>query len=272
MSRRAFFEEERLKKMIYTFSIALVISIVVFIAVFVMYNKKLKEESNNSLLEFGTLNSIVENNEVSETSISSDKGMNEAENTNASTNTNTIDSENTTKTTNTANAVKNTVNTTPVTAVVEEENVAKEEIIQENVTEEVELKFIAPVSGDILKDFATDTLVYSNTLEEWTTHPGIDIKSNRTSIVLASEAGMIESIKNDPRYGLTITIAHSNSFKTVYSNLLTTEFVSEGETVEQGQTIATVGETASFEIADEVHLHFEMYKDGELVNPTIYLK
>lgn len=89
---------------------------------------------------------------------------------------------------------------------------------------------------------------------------------------MAAETGTVESIKNDPRYGLTITISHEDGFKTIYSNLLTTEFVSEGDTVEKGETIATVGETASFEIADESHLHFEMYKDGEIVNPTIYLK
>ena len=44
------------------------------------------------------------------------------------------------------------------------------------------------------------------------------------------------------------------------------------EEVEKGPTIGTVGETSSFEIADEPHLHFEMYKEGEAVNPTIYLK
>ena len=98
------------------------------------------------------------------------------------------------------------------------------------------------------------------------------IKAEKTSIVTASEKGIVESIKNDPRYGLTITISHNNGFKTIYSNLLTTEFVSENEEVEKGQTIGTIGETASFEIADVPHLHFEMYKDGELVNPTIYFK
>ena len=117
-----------------------------------------------------------------------------------------------------------------------------------------------------------DTLSYSKTLEEWITHPGIDIKADKTTIVTASEDGVVESIKNDPRYGLTITISHENGFKTIYSNLLTTEFVKENETVEKGQTIATVGESSSFEISDDSHLHFEMYKDGELVNPTIYLK
>ena len=145
-------------------------------------------------------------------------------------------------------------------------------VTEEKVEEKKELSFMAPVSGEIIKDFATDTLIYSNTLEEWTTHTGIDIKADKTTVVMAAEEGTVESIKNDPRYGLTITISHNDGFKTIYSNLLTTEFVSEGDKVEKGETIATVGETASFEIADESHLHFEMYKDDEIVNPTIYLK
>ena len=97
-------------------------------------------------------------------------------------------------------------------------------------------------------------------------------KADKTTIVVASEKGVVESIKNDPRFGLTVVIKHSGGFKTVYSNLLTSEFVKEGESVEKGQTIGTVGESASFEIAEEAHLHFEMYKDGEVLNPTIYLK
>ena len=141
-----------------------------------------------------------------------------------------------------------------------------------NKVEEKKLEFSAPIAGEIIKDFAMDSLIYSKTLEEWTTHSGIDIKAEKMSIVTASEAGTIESIKNDPRYGLTITIAHRDGLKTIYSNLLSTEFVKELEEVEKGQTIGTVGESASFEIADEPHLHFEMYKDGEPVNPTIYFK
>ena len=103
-------------------------------------------------------------------------------------------------------------------------------------------------------------------------HNGIDIKAPKTTVVVASSDGVVESIKNDPRYGLTVTISHRDGFKTVYSNLLTAEFVSQGQTIEQGRTIGTVGETASFEISEEPHLHFEMIKDGVYVNPTLYLK
>ena len=294
MGRKELFEEKKLKRMIYVFSIILSLSIISFISIFVMYNRKLKESSKNSLLELGNLNDIVSNEDLEEASYSSDKTVE-----NTAGESKEISAKNKTSANNTNDNIntvqkKNTVSKTPVQAVVEE----KKEEVQNNITVEKteseanaieetnniensqvnssenskELSFIAPVSGDIIKDFAMDTLIYYNTLEEWTTHSGIDIKANKTSIVVASESGTVESIKNDPRYGLTIVIAHENGFKTIYSNLLTTEFVSEGKKVEKGETIATIGETASFEISDESHLHFEMYKDGEVVNPTIYLK
>lgn len=93
-----------------------------------------------------------------------------------------------------------------------------------------------------------------------------------TTVVKASEAGTVKSIKNDPRYGLTIVILHDNGFETVYSNLLTSEFVVEGEKVGKGQSIGTVGNTAAFEVADDSHLHFEILKDSIQVDPSIYLK
>lgn len=266
MGRRDYYEQEKIKRIASIFSITLVLAIVVFLTIFVIYNKKLKAESRMNIESLGKLNEIVSNEDLEETSYSKDKTIsNSISNTTSNSNNNTIKNE-------VKNTSKNIVNTTPIQAVVENTTNEISNTVLENEVEKKELSFMAPVSGEITKDFAIDTLIYSNTLEEWTTHSGIDIKADKTSVVMASEEGTIESIKNDPRYGLTITISHDDGFKTVYSNLLTTEFVTEGEKVERGQTIATVGETASFEIADDSHLHFEMYKDGQNVNPTIYLK
>lgn len=267
MGKREYYEEQKIKRIATVFSVTLVLAIVVFLTIFVMYNKKLKAESSSDIERLGKLNEIVSNDDLEETSYSKDMTV-----ANSISNTVTNSSKNNNEVSNvTKSKTKNTVNTTPIQAVVENK-VNENTVVEEPVEEKKELSFMAPVSGEIIKDFATDTLIYSNTLEEWTTHSGIDIKADKTTIVVAAEAGVIESIKNDPRYGLTITISHEDGFKTVYSNLLTTEFISEGETVEQGQTIATVGDTASFEVADDSHLHFEMYKDSEIVNPTIYLK
>ena len=167
----------------------------------------------------------------------------------------------------------------------EEENEKKLEQAKNNETENTEAvttntepikpkdpEFSMPVEGDIVRNYAKDNLIYSDTLQEWITHLGIDIKAPRTTVVKASEEGEVVAIKNDPRYGLTVVIEHTNGFKTVYSNLLTAEFVSEGDKVVKRQTIGTVGNSASFEIVDEPHLHFEILKDNIQVDPNIYLK
>lgn len=135
-----------------------------------------------------------------------------------------------------------------------------------------EITFAMPVEGEIVRGFAKDSLVYSETLQEWIVHQAIDIKANSRDVVKASAEGTVTAIKNDPRYGLTVIIEHADGFKTVYSNLLTAEFVVEGEQVKQGQTIGTVGSSATFEIADEPHLHFEMLKDSVYVDPSMYIK
>lgn len=135
-----------------------------------------------------------------------------------------------------------------------------------------EVSFIKPAEGEIIGQFAKDNLVYSETLKEWIVHTGIDIKTDKTSVIKTSADGIIKSIVNDPRYGLTVVISHDDGYETVYSNLLTAEFVVVGEEVEQGQTIGTAGNTAVFESGMECHLHFEIMKDGEYLDPTLYLK
>lgn len=132
--------------------------------------------------------------------------------------------------------------------------------------------FIKPIEGEIIVEYANENLVYSNTLKEWVTHNGIDIKAEKASIVKAASDGKVKFIKNDPRYGITVAIEHNNGYVSIYANLLTAEFVKEEEKVKQGQTIGTIGNTAVFEIADEPHLHFEILKEDKYLNPSEYIK
>ena len=281
MGKRDFYQDEKMKRYIYVFGVTLVISSVVFLTIFVMYNKKMKKEANMKFENLGVIEDIVSNDNLEETSSTSDSGIKDKKEFSkqntvnnkinktpvSSTITNTEKNKNTKSENKLANNINNNIRNEISNTV---NNIVENVTVEEKKVEK--LNFKAPVSGEIIKDFAIDNLIYSNTLEEWTTHSGIDIKAEKTSVVVAAENGTIESIKNDPRFGLTITISHEGGFKTIYSNLLTTEFVTENEVVEKGQTIATVGETASFEVADEPHLHFEIYKNGSPVNPTIYLK
>ena len=249
-----------------------------------IYSKSLNDEVKEGTLTSEQISSILNTADYSEgtESASTDIGKSVNEAANEITENNTI-SNNTTNMINSSNinsnissANTNVLTTDKVTPsdITSSQTNSKVEEIEEVKIEEttVELSFEKPVEGDIVRDFAVDSLIYSETLQEWTTHTGIDIKAEKTTVIKAAEAGTVKTIKNDPRYGLTIIIEHANGFQTVYSNLLTSEFVVEGEKVEKGQSLGTVGNTAAFEIVDEPHLHFEILKDGVQVDPNIYLK
>ena len=241
-------------------------------------NDRVKDETLSSEQLSSILNNVNSNTNTQSASTEIGKSVNEMSNELKQNNKNNITvnnssvnnttSNNTTSKTSESNNVltTNKINTNNTTS--QTNSKAEEKTENKNV----ELSFSKPVEGDIVRDFAVDNLIYSNTLQEWTTHTGIDIKADKTTVVKSAEAGTVKTIKNDPRYGLTIIIEHENGFQTVYSNLLTSEFVVEGEKVEKGQSLGTVGNTAAFEVADEPHLHFEILKDSAQVDPNIYLK
>lgn len=254
-----------------------VLAVIVF--ALLIYSKNLNDEVKEGTLTSEQITSILNNTVSSENTESASteigKSINEVKtelNDNNIISNNTVNSNNTNMNVSTnanvltTNKIMSNNTTSQTNSKIEE----KEEVKTEE--KNIELNFEKPVEGDNVRDFAVDSLIYSETLQEWTTHTGIDIKAEKTTVVKSAEAGTVKSIKNDPRYGLTIIIEHANGFQTVYSNLLTSEFVVEGEKVEKGQSLGTVGNTAAFEIADEPHLHFEVIKDNVQVDPNIYLK
>lgn len=125
-----------------------------------------------------------------------------------------------------------------------------------------------PISGEIVLEFAKDKLVYSETLDEWIVHDGIDILGEESEPVKVVEDGIVESVKMDPRYGNTIIVNHGNNVKTVYSNLSTLELVFVGKEVKRGDIISGVGKGFGFESKEGSHVHFEIIKNGECVDPS----
>lgn len=266
--RKENFNEEAETKKLISISIAVVIiAILTFIITYVVYSNVLSNSSDETELAL-KLTELSENNkeQTSEASSSIGKNVNEV-----------VESQSTEE--ETTKIAINTSNIENKKENISTEQVNKETIKSKTETNEVSKEennidptFIKPVEGEIIREFATESLVYSETLQEWITHNGIDIKSEKATIVKSSAEGTIKAIKNDPRYGITVIIEHTNGYVSIYSNLLTAEFVKEGEKVKQGQTIGTVGNTATFEIADEYHLHFEILKDSEYLNPSEYIK
>lgn len=246
----------------------------VIVVALLMYSENLSNEVKDESMTLEQMAKIAGDATEDSESVSTEIGKSVEESKNE-TNTNTTNSTNTKS--NTTTNTTNTTNSTTVKNTTKTNSTKNTNTAQTNATEteketKKELAFQKPVDGEITREYAKDNLIYSETLKEWTTHMGIDIKAEKTTVVKAAEEGTVKSIKNDPRYGLTIVIEHQDGFQTVYANLLTSEFVVEGEKVEKGQSIGTVGNTAVFETADEPHLHFEVLKDSIQVDPSIYIK
>ena len=273
-------EDEKIKwgKLI-SFLIAIIL-LGVAIAISMTQERTVGELNYNNLRGNNTLNTTPM---AEEASSEWSKNVNEVISSNNTITNNTTGGDNEEENDDEINEIKNSLevntnntdnNTTKQNVNEEDKNDKKEENKDNNIQEDtkVETKFIFPVEGEVVKEFAKDSLVYSETLEEWTTHMGIDIKAERSSVVKAVADGTVKSIKNDPRYGLTVTIEHNDGYTSSYSSLLTAEFVKEGEKVTQGQTIGSVGNSAVFEVSEDNHLHFELLKDGANINPEMYLK
>ena len=236
----------------------LLLAVATFIITFVLYSNKLESDLyawDSEYIAQYTNNNQNNNENLNEktASVSSSIGktVEESKNSGITEEKKEVEKESTTKKENKNNTIK--------------QSLPKKEVKEKDPV------FQSPIEGEIIKEFAKDSLVYSETLKEWITHLGIDIKAERATVVKSAADGTVKNIKNDPRFGLTIIIEHSNGFETRYTNLLTTEFISEGEIVKVGQTIATVGDSAVYEIVDESHLHFEILKDGENINPANYI-
>lgn len=132
--------------------------------------------------------------------------------------------------------------------------------------------FLLPVEGVLYKKHDATAQVFSNTMQDYRVHLGIDVATAEDAPVCAAAAGTVERVWEDVRYGQCVAIKHSGDAMTVYKNLSLTlaEGITEGAKLSAGALIGTVGDTAMVEIADEPHLHFEMTVKGLSVDPLDY--
>ncbi len=132
-----------------------------------------------------------------------------------------------------------------------------------------EVKFYAPVSGEIIKQHDLERLVFSQTMGDYRVHKGIDIKSELGTNVLCFTDGVVSSVKEDYFFGTSVEITHENGLVSYYMNLDPTlnEGISVGSELKAGQPFAKVGSSARCEAADEAHLHFELRVNGTLIDP-----
>lgn len=98
-------------------------------------------------------------------------------------------------------------------------------------------------------------------------HTGVDIEGTYSSPIYAAAAGRVVYAAFDRSgYGLHIVINHGNGYETLYAHA-SKIFVSVGDQVKQGQTIAMVGSTGR---STGTHLHYEIRTGGGFLNPLSF--
>lgn len=130
-----------------------------------------------------------------------------------------------------------------------------------------EVKILMPSSGEILYDYS-DKPKKSEITGVWQTHSGIDIAGD---VVVAVYDGKVKTVSENAVDGKSVSIEHSDGFVSTVCSLGSID-VSVGQTVKSGEKIGTCGNTATTEKYDVPYVHFELKKNGKIVNPHNHKK
>ncbi len=100
-------------------------------------------------------------------------------------------------------------------------------------------------------------------------HRGIDIANSAAPGIAAADSGVVTLVEYLRwGYGQHVMIDHGNGFITLYGHM-SEIYVKPGDRVSRGQTIGRMGSTGR---STGTHLHFEIRRGNELVNPLPFLK
>ncbi|MCI3922611.1 M23 family metallopeptidase [Paenibacillus sp. TRM 82003] len=98
-------------------------------------------------------------------------------------------------------------------------------------------------------------------------HKGIDFGGDKGDPIFATAAGNVSRTGYDRAMGNYIFLKHGNGLETVYMHL-TKSLVKKGQNVKKGEKIGTLGSTGR---STGPHLHYEVHKNGEAINPKPYI-
>lgn len=98
-------------------------------------------------------------------------------------------------------------------------------------------------------------------------HSGIDIAADEGTDIRSYLDGTVEKCALSASYGYYVIIDHGDGLKTLYAHA-SKLLCEQGDKVKKGQTVALVGSTGR---STGPHVHFEVYKDGEVQDPKHYL-
>ena len=156
-----------------------------------------------------------------------------------------------------------TVETAAAVTQLEDELTKQVQIIQARNSATIDGVYFSctPVSGHITSRYGVNESVRDHT------HGGLDIAVPNGTPIKAAAEGTIYYASQMGGYGNLVIIDHGNGIQSYYGHC-SKLYVSKGQKVNAGDTIAAVGSTGN---STGNHLHFEIRKNGNRINPQKYL-
>ncbi len=131
---------------------------------------------------------------------------------------------------------------------------------------------VRPLTGESINAYSVEALAYNETTRDWRVHNGIDIAAETGSKVAAARDGIVSAVYEDKQLGTTVAVEHKDGFTTYYSNLSAEPPVEVGQSLQAGEVLGTVGDSAVEEVALGGHLHFAVSQNGQPIDPNLFLE
>lgn len=127
-----------------------------------------------------------------------------------------------------------------------------------------------PVNGTPIIDYSMDATVYFPTLDVYKYSPAMVLGVPEGSPVYAACAGKVVSIQEDAEVGTLITMDLGNGYQAMYGQMREV-VVEKGQTLSEGDQLGIVAAPTKYYAEEGSNLYFAMTKDGQPVDPTLYL-
>ena len=145
-----------------------------------------------------------------------------------------------------------------------EQNLAK--------AKETENNKMSYLGNQVIREYSEKEPSYSETLEVWEIHKGIDVEANENQEIKSLTSGKVLDVYDDDKYGISVKIKSDDNTVFVYSSLGKKTKVKKGDIVTEGQVIGYAGNTSDVESLSGVHVHLQAYKNNIAINPMSLLE
>lgn len=123
-----------------------------------------------------------------------------------------------------------------------------------------------PLSGNVIKNYSADKMVYFETLQQFRTNPAIFIAGEKGAQIVAAADGIVKEIRKEDKLGQVLVLDLGNGYQLFYGQLESLQ-VKAGDYVKAGAPIARLAGVTKYYQVEGDHLYFQVQKDEETINP-----